>query len=165
MLEVTETQGKEIVSTMRKLGDLEDKKVAAAGDIADKQLEYFKLRDREIAANQRGLVQAVNGLSAAIVQACMRRPESVFDRRPLQRQHPQTRTTDGGDFGLPSDAFGNGGGSGCKARPIHVEDDEEARIDGDVDIGGPASAHILSREGTPIQDSSGHINIRSDDLL
>jgi hypothetical protein len=104
MLEVTETQGKEIVSTMRKLGDLEDKKVAAAGDIADKQLEYFKLRDREIAANQRGLVQAVNGLSAAIVQACMRRPESVFDRRPLQRQHPQTRTTDGGDFGLPSDA-------------------------------------------------------------
>jgi hypothetical protein len=33
MLEVTESQGKEIVSTMKKLGDMEDKKVAAAGDI------------------------------------------------------------------------------------------------------------------------------------
>jgi hypothetical protein len=43
MLEVIESQGKEIVSTMKKLGDMEDKKVAAAGDIAQKQLEYFKI--------------------------------------------------------------------------------------------------------------------------
>jgi hypothetical protein len=38
MVEVTESQGKELVSTMKKLGDMEDMKVAAAGKIAKKQL-------------------------------------------------------------------------------------------------------------------------------
>jgi hypothetical protein len=35
---------------------VEEKKVAAADIIANKQLEYFKLCDKEIASNQRGLV-------------------------------------------------------------------------------------------------------------
>ena len=56
MLEVTEIEDKKIVSTMRKLGDLEDKKMVTAGDIADKQLEYFMFKDLEITVNQRGLV-------------------------------------------------------------------------------------------------------------
>jgi hypothetical protein len=45
MLEVTETQGREIVTNMEKLSAMEDRKVMAAGEIADKQLEYFKIRD------------------------------------------------------------------------------------------------------------------------
>jgi hypothetical protein len=142
-----------------------DKKVATAGNIADKQLEYFRLKDLEIATNQRGLVQAVNGLSAAIVQACTRRPDSLFDRRPLHRQPPHTRASGGGEFGIPSDAFTNGGGSGCEARPIHVKDDEEASIDGDVDADSATPAHILGREGTPIPDSTGHMNVCGDDLV
>jgi hypothetical protein len=83
MLKVTESQGKEIVSTMKKLGDMEDKKVAAAGDIAQKQLEYFKIRDSEIAANQRGLMQAVNSLSSTIVAACADRSRPPVPHRPL----------------------------------------------------------------------------------
>ena len=79
MLEVTEIEDKKIVSTMRKLGDLEDKKMVAVGDIADKQLEYFMFKDLEITVNQRGLVQALNSLSVAIVQACTCRPNSLFD--------------------------------------------------------------------------------------
>jgi hypothetical protein len=45
ILEVTETQGREIVTNMEKLSAMEDRKVMAAGEIADKQLEYFKIRD------------------------------------------------------------------------------------------------------------------------
>jgi hypothetical protein len=69
MLEVTETQGREIVTNMEKLSAMEDKKVMAAGEIADKQLEYFKIRDSQIASTERGLVQAVTGLSEAIIRA------------------------------------------------------------------------------------------------
>jgi hypothetical protein len=36
MVEVTETQGKQIVSNMQKLSDMEERKVLAVGDIADK---------------------------------------------------------------------------------------------------------------------------------
>jgi hypothetical protein len=50
MVEVTESQGKELVSTMKKLGKMEDRKVTATGEIATKQLQYFKLQDSEIAA-------------------------------------------------------------------------------------------------------------------
>ena len=38
LMEVTETQGKEIVSNMQKMSDMEEKKVMAANEIADKQL-------------------------------------------------------------------------------------------------------------------------------
>jgi hypothetical protein len=51
---------------MQRLSDVEGKKVDAVGQIADKQLEYFKIRDREITTNQRGLVSAVASLSRAI---------------------------------------------------------------------------------------------------
>jgi hypothetical protein len=63
MVEVTETQGKEIVMNMQKLRDMEECKVVAVAQIADKQLEYFKLQDSKVATTQRGLVQAVNSLS------------------------------------------------------------------------------------------------------
>jgi DNA-directed RNA polymerase subunit H (RpoH/RPB5) len=55
-VEVTETQGWEIVTNMQRLSDMEERKVLATGDIADKQLEYFKIRDPQIAITQRGLV-------------------------------------------------------------------------------------------------------------
>jgi hypothetical protein len=37
MVKVTEAQGKELVSNMQKLSDMEERKVAAASEIADKQ--------------------------------------------------------------------------------------------------------------------------------
>jgi hypothetical protein len=43
MIEVTESQGKELVNTMKKLGEMEDRKVATVGEITDKQLQYFKV--------------------------------------------------------------------------------------------------------------------------
>ena len=69
LVEVTETHGKQIVSNMDKMSSMEEKKVLAIGEIAEKQLQYFKIRDAKINITQRGLVQAVNGLSAANVQA------------------------------------------------------------------------------------------------
>ena len=69
MVEVTEAQGKELVSNIQKLSNTEERKVAAASEIADKQLQYFRIRDSEIAVTQCGLVQAVNNLSEAIVKA------------------------------------------------------------------------------------------------
>ena len=68
MVEVTEAQGKELVSNIQKLSNMEERKVAAASEIADKQLQYFRIQDSEIAITQRGLVQAVNSLSEAIVK-------------------------------------------------------------------------------------------------
>jgi hypothetical protein len=57
---------------MQKMSDMEERKVLAAGEITQKQLEYFKIRDSEIALTQRGLVSAINELSAAIVEAYTR---------------------------------------------------------------------------------------------
>ena len=37
---------------IQKMSDMEEKKVLAASDIADKQLQYFKIRDSEIAMTQ-----------------------------------------------------------------------------------------------------------------
>jgi hypothetical protein len=45
-----ETQGKEIVNSMRTQSEVEVQKMAATEVIANKQLEYFKLRDKEIAS-------------------------------------------------------------------------------------------------------------------
>jgi hypothetical protein len=69
MVELTETQGKDIVSAMKKMSKTEDRKVTTQGDIAVKQLEYFRLRDRQISRNQQGLVDAIGGLSCIIAQA------------------------------------------------------------------------------------------------
>jgi hypothetical protein len=55
-VDIAESQGKEIVNSMRALSEVEVQKVAAAEVIANKQLEYFKLRDKEIASTQHGLV-------------------------------------------------------------------------------------------------------------
>jgi hypothetical protein len=88
LVEVIETQGKQIVSNMEKMSNMEERKVLVIGEIANKQLQYFKIRDSEIAMTQRGLVQAVNGLSAAIVQAYASRggTKRTFNGQPLQQQ-------------------------------------------------------------------------------
>jgi hypothetical protein len=65
MVEVTESQGKD----MRKIGDVEDRKVAAIGEMAASQLVYFEVRDKEISANQRGLIEAVHNLSNVLGRA------------------------------------------------------------------------------------------------
>jgi hypothetical protein len=54
---------------MQKMSNMEERKVLAAGETAQKQLEYFKICDSDIALTQRGLVSVVNGLSAAIMEA------------------------------------------------------------------------------------------------
>jgi hypothetical protein len=69
MVELTEAQGKDIVSAMKKLSETEDKKVTVQGEIAVKQIEYFRLRDQEISRNQQGLVDAIVGLSRIIARA------------------------------------------------------------------------------------------------
>jgi roadblock/LC7 domain-containing protein len=72
---------------MQKLSEIEKKKVLAAGEIVDKQLQYFRIRDSKIAVIQCGLVQAVNGLSAMIVEAYGKRtrPDPHFNGGSL---HP-----------------------------------------------------------------------------
>ena len=88
MVEVTEAQGKELVSNIQKLSNTEERKVAAASEIADKQLQYFRIRDSEIAMTQRGLVQAVNNLSEAIVKAYARGSSGT-----PRHDYPQPTTT------------------------------------------------------------------------
>jgi hypothetical protein len=82
LVEITEDQGKEIVSNMKVLSEVEVQKVTAAGTIANKQLEYFKLRDKEIAMNQRGLVEAVANLSHVIGMAVAKRSQRSPRCRP-----------------------------------------------------------------------------------
>jgi hypothetical protein len=77
MVDVTKSQGREIVSSMQKLSEVEGMKVDTVGKIAEKQLEYFKIRDQEIASNQRGLVSAVTNLSHAIGLAWQLRNSSA----------------------------------------------------------------------------------------
>jgi hypothetical protein len=48
---------------MKKIGEVEDCKVAAVGEMAAAQLVYFKVCDKEISTNQRGLIEAVYSLS------------------------------------------------------------------------------------------------------
>jgi hypothetical protein len=82
LVEITESQGKEIVNTMRNLSEVEVQKVAAADIIANKQLEYFKLRDKEILSTQRGLVKAVASLSDVLGRAFSSGRRSSWRRRP-----------------------------------------------------------------------------------
>jgi hypothetical protein len=84
MVEVTETQGKQIATNMQKLSDMEERKVLAVAEIAEKQLQYFKIRDSEIAITQRGLVQAVTGLLEAIAKAYTSRSNHEGADRPPQ---------------------------------------------------------------------------------
>jgi hypothetical protein len=58
---------------------MEERKVLIAGTIVEKQLYYFKIWDSEIVVTQRGLVQAINGLFAAIVEAYSKRVVSEHD--------------------------------------------------------------------------------------
>jgi hypothetical protein len=81
LVEITETQGKEIVSSMRTLSEVEVQKVTAAEVIANKQLEYFKLHDKEIASTQRGLVDAVTNLSNVLGLAVSNQQHASGHRR------------------------------------------------------------------------------------
>jgi hypothetical protein len=54
---------------MRALSEVEVQKVAVAEVIANRQLEYFKLCDKEIASTQHGLVEAVTNLSYVLGRA------------------------------------------------------------------------------------------------
>jgi hypothetical protein len=67
MVEVTESQGKDLVLSIKKIGEVEDCKVAAVGEMAAAQLAYFKVRDRDISTNQKGLIDAVYSLSNVLV--------------------------------------------------------------------------------------------------
>jgi hypothetical protein len=78
MVDVTESQGREIVSSMQKLSEVEEMKVDTVDKITEKQLEYFKIRDQEIASNQRGLVSAVTNLSHGIGMAWQLRNSSAL---------------------------------------------------------------------------------------
>jgi hypothetical protein len=69
MVEVTESQGKDLVLSIKKIGEVEDCKVAAVGEMAAAQLAYFKVRDRDISTNQKGLIDAVYSLSNVLGQA------------------------------------------------------------------------------------------------
>jgi hypothetical protein len=87
MVEVTESQGKELVLSMKKIGEVEDTKVAAVGEMAASQLAYFKVRDEQISANQRGLIDAVHNLSNVMGRAFASRvipvPPPAGTERPL----------------------------------------------------------------------------------
>lgn len=61
LVEVTTTQGKDIVTSMQKLSEMEDQKMVNQGIIPTKALDYFKFYDAEVAANQRGMVCAFEG--------------------------------------------------------------------------------------------------------
>jgi hypothetical protein len=77
MLEVTETQGRDLVLSMQKIGEVEDRKVVAVGEMAAAQLAYFKVRDKDISNNQRGLVDAVHSLSGILARAFASRVPTV----------------------------------------------------------------------------------------
>ena len=51
LVEITENQGKEIVRSIKLLSLVEEQKVATVGNIAEKQLEYLKLWDKQVATN------------------------------------------------------------------------------------------------------------------
>jgi hypothetical protein len=43
MVEVTESRGKDLVLNMKKIGEVEDRKVTTVGEMAATQLAYFKV--------------------------------------------------------------------------------------------------------------------------
>jgi hypothetical protein len=101
MVEVTETQSKELVSNIQKLSDMEERKVPAAFEIVEKQLQYFKIQDSEIAITQRGLVQAVNGLSEAIVQVYAKRTGGGLREQTPPTVAPNSEVPAGGGRRVP----------------------------------------------------------------
>jgi hypothetical protein len=163
MVEVTKMQGKEIVSNMQKLSDMEERKVVAAAEIAKKHLQYYKLRDSEIATTQRGLVQAVNGLSQAIVHAYTFRSPYV----PRQQSPPLDPAYGGMAAGtVHRSPLG-------KPTPLSVPTTgawEAPNPDDDVDMTGSANCFDgQPRDGprhctVPAELSDGPVNIAGDDL-
>ena len=69
MVEVTESQGKELVLIIKKIGEVEDMKVAVVDEMVASQLAYFKVCDKQIFANQRGLIDVVYNLSNVLGRA------------------------------------------------------------------------------------------------
>jgi hypothetical protein len=163
MVEVTEMQEKQLVSNMQKLSDMEERKVAAASDITDKQLQYFRIRDSEIAITQRGLVHAVTGLSDAIVQAYVQRSGGGH-----RQQKPQ-RDASGHDIAAgarPPAAWsaptvGEGGEATVRAPPLRTATDRgnwQGGSNADFDMRSP------NTEDEGKEDSNGLVNINGAEL-
>jgi hypothetical protein len=62
MVEVTKNQGKEIIASLNKMHKIGDKRAASQERFHNKQLEYFKSMDEELAKNQQGLVITIVSL-------------------------------------------------------------------------------------------------------
>jgi hypothetical protein len=164
MVEVTEMQGKEIVSNMQKLSDMEERKVAAVAVIADKQLQYFKVRDSEIAIMQRGLVQAVNGLSEAIVHAYASRSASTPPHRTSAPNPPPLHNGEGTGDGSPLAGIRRASVRGTGQSDSPVEDYNGDML-GSTDYPDGGIAGQLRRLDTPMEDSAGHVNINTDEIV
>jgi hypothetical protein len=163
MVEVTEMQGKEIVNNMQKLNDMEEKKVAAAVVIADKQLQYFKLRDSEIAITQRGLVQAVNGLSQAIVHAYASHTSAAPPQGTWPPNSHPVHTAAGTGHGSPTGVAPLAPGpilAAWDSPQRDCNDDMTASVEGQEG----AAADIFAGTNMPMEDSDGHINIDATSL-
>lgn len=61
MVEVTKNHERDMVDTIRNFSDIDDKKVAPANDIVERQLAYFKICKKKIDFNQHSLCFVDNG--------------------------------------------------------------------------------------------------------
>jgi ribose 5-phosphate isomerase len=69
LVEVTDSQGKEIVTNMEKLGKIKEQNVLNQGIIATKTINYFKDHDLKSARNQWDMVQALESFSVVMGKA------------------------------------------------------------------------------------------------
>jgi hypothetical protein len=128
-------------------------------------MQYFKLRDSEIATNQRGLMHTVNGLSSAIVKTYVGRSCNVFEHRPPYPEPLWIAPHLGADFGVPLNEFFWHKGSRCQGIADYDNDTDKANKDKDFVVIGAPSAPIPMVDNTPKEDSTGHIDISADDLM
>jgi hypothetical protein len=86
---MTESQSKEIVTNMEKLGKIEEQKVVNQRIIATKIIDYFKDCDTETAYNQRGMVQALESFSVVMGKALSHFGQGFGHPRPYPRPYPR----------------------------------------------------------------------------
>jgi hypothetical protein len=138
---------------------MEERKVVAAAEIANKQLEYFKLRDSEFATKQRGLVQVVQGLS----QAYTARGTPPLQQQPPARggydapshgwTRPQSPLSPAGPPLGPDAATNDQNNVGCNGDNHHTYDAHGFGID------------FVDSTVAELEDSNDYVNIRGDDIL
>jgi hypothetical protein len=90
---------------MKRIGEVEDRKVAAVGEMAAAQLAYFKVRDKDISNNQKGLVDVVHSLSNVLATA--------FTSRATQHAPPPEATPQG----PPNPRWAHAGSNGMHSVP------------------------------------------------